>query len=215
MKYEVAIFDLDGTTLNTLDDLAKAVNYALDKLLLPQRTIREVRGFAGNGVRKLIERSVPSGSDAETAEKTYKVFSEYYAIHCADHTRPYEGIIDAVSEARKAGMKTAIVSNKDDYAVQELVKKLMPGLFDYVVGVSGTVRPKPAPDAALAAMKALQCSDAKCVYIGDSEVDIETAANAHLPCISVSWGFKTREFLAEHGAKVIVDTPKDMLKAII
>lgn len=214
MKYKAAIFDLDGTTLNTLDDLKEAVNHALEGLGLPKRTLEEVRGFAGNGVRKLIERSVPVDSGSDVADKAYKAFSEYYAIHCADNTRPYDGIIDAVSKAREAGMKTAIVSNKDDYAVQELVEKLMPHLFDYVVGVSSTVRPKPAPDAALAAMSALGVSARQCVYIGDSEVDIQTASNASLSCISVTWGFKTREFLQEHGAQVIVDSTDELLDCL-
>lgn len=214
MKYKAAIFDLDGTTLDTLDDLAEAVNYALGVLHLPLRTAEEVRGFAGNGVRKLIERATPECSNAEVQDSVYQAFSKYYAVHCADHTRPYKGIAEAVLSMRQAGMKSAIVSNKDDYAVQELVAKLMPGLFDYVAGVSGIVRPKPAPDAAIAAMKALQCSAAECVYIGDSEVDIETARNAHLPCISVTWGFKTREFLLQHGARAIAESTGEMLNII-
>lgn len=217
MKYTAVIFDMDGTTLNTLDDLTEAVNHALDKLHLPRRKQEEVRGFAGNGVRKLIERSVPVASSSNVVEQVYAAFSDYYAVHCADHTRPYDGIAEAIAALKQMGVKCAIVSNKDDYAVQELVERLLHGMFDYAVGVSGTVRPKPAPDTAITAMKALGV-DASCpnaVYVGDSEVDIETAHNAGIPCISVTWGFKTREFLVEHGATAIVDTTQDMLQAII
>lgn len=228
MKYSAVIFDLDGTTLNTLDDLSEAVNYALGVFGLPGRTVDEVKGFAGNGVRKLIERSVLHGlnddeeaKNARYVDDVYKEFSAYYAVHCADHTRPYDGVVQAVETIRKGGIKTAIVSNKDDYAVKELVKDILPNLFDYAVGVSEGCRAKPAPDTALEAMKVLfpdctldECKN-NCVYVGDSEVDIETAGNAGLPCISVTWGFKTREFLIAHGAKIIVDNTDEMLESIM
>lgn len=222
------IFDLDGTTLNTLDDLALAVNHALRALHLPLRTIDEVRGFAGNGVRKLIERAVMHGEEGESArekekyiEAAYKEFSAYYAIHCTDNTLPYKGITDALKTLKERGIKRAVVSNKDDYAVKELVKDILPGLFDYAIGVTDKIRAKPAPDSALQALKALfpDCSieesKKECIYVGDSEVDIETAHNAGVHCISVTWGFKTRDFLLSHGAEIIVDDTSEMLEKIL
>lgn len=206
MNYKAAIFDMDGTILNTLDDLADATNRALEKNSLPLRTIGEVRDFVGNGIRKLIERAVPAGTALTVIDKVNDDFSAYYAKHCADRTQPYEGIAAMLASLRSAGIKTAVVSNKDDYAVQTLARVYFPAVFDAVAGVRSGIRKKPAPDTVFEVMKRLSVEKAVCVYIGDSEVDIETAENAGIPCISVAWGFKGRPFLEEHNAQKIVDT---------
>jgi phosphoglycolate phosphatase len=206
MNYKAAIFDMDGTILNTLDDLADATNRALEENSLPVRTTDEVRNFVGNGIRKLIERAVPAGTAKTVIEKVHADFSAYYAKHCADRTQSYEGIVPMLASLRAAGIKTAVVSNKDDYAVQTLARVYFPAMFDAVAGVRSGIRKKPAPDTVFEVMKRLAVEKEPCVYIGDSEVDIETAENAGIPCISVAWGFKGRPFLEEHNAQNIVDT---------
>ena len=207
---KLIIFDLDGTVLDTLADLAAALNYALNKNGLPQRDIAEVRAFVGNGIRKLIERGVPSGTDERTADAVHADFSAYYALHCADATAPYEGVRDVISALRAKGLRTAVVSNKIDSAVQMLVQRYFPGDFDFAVGERADVRRKPAPDAVFAALEALGVKKEDAVFVGDSEVDLETAANAGLPCVSVTWGFKDRDFLLAHGAKTLIDTPEEL-----
>ncbi|HAH61244.1 MAG TPA: HAD family hydrolase [Treponema sp.] len=206
MKYSAAIFDMDGTILNTLDDLECATNYALAENNLPQRTTDEVRGFVGNGVRRLIERAVPDGTPVSLVDAVYADFSSYYEKHCADKTKPYGGMNEMLASVRAEGIKTAVVSNKDDYAVQTLARVYFPALFDAVVGVREGIKRKPAPDTVFEVMNRLGVPKEQCIYIGDSEVDIETARNADIPCISVSWGFKGRKFLEEHDALKIADT---------
>jgi phosphoglycolate phosphatase len=215
MKYSAAVFDMDGTILNTLDDLADAANYALSANGMPVRTTDEVRHFVGNGVRKLIERAVPAGTDVSGIDKVYADFSSYYARHCADRTLPYEGIKEMLAIIRSAGMKTAVVSNKDDYAVQTLARVYFPALFDAVAGVHEGIKKKPAPDTVFEVMKRLDVTKEQCMYIGDSEVDIQTSQNAGIPCISVSWGFKSRDFLEEHGAYMIVDTVPELTDLLL
>ncbi|MCK9171258.1 MAG: HAD-IIIA family hydrolase [Treponema sp.] len=215
MKYSAAIFDMDGTILNTLDDLADAANYALSANGMPVRTTDEVRLFVGNGVRKLIERAVPSGTDVSGIAKVYADFSSYYAAHCADRTMPYEGMHELLAVIRSAGIKTAVVSNKDDYAVQTLARVYFPALFDAVAGVHEGIKRKPAPDTVFEVMKRLNVTKEQCIYIGDSEVDIETSQNAGIPCISVSWGFKGRDFLEEHGAHIIADTVPELTDLLL
>jgi phosphoglycolate phosphatase len=215
MNYKAVIFDMDGTILNTLDDLADATNRALEKNSLPVRTIGEVRNFVGNGIRKLIERAVPAGTAAAVIEKVNADFSAYYAKHCADKTQPYAGIAAMLVSLRAAGIKTAVVSNKDDYAVQTLARVYFPAIFDAVAGVRRGIRKKPAPDTVFEVMKRLAVEKEQCVYVGDSEVDIETAGNAGIPCISVAWGFKGRTFLEEHNAQKIVDTVSRLSAALL
>jgi phosphoglycolate phosphatase len=215
MKYSAAIFDMDGTILNTLDDLADAANYALSANGMPVRTTDEVRCFVGNGVRKLIERAVPAGTDVSGIDKVYADFSSYYAGHCADRTQPYEGIKEMLAVIRSAGMKTAVVSNKDDYAVQTLARVYFPALFDAVAGVHEGIKKKPAPDTVFEVMKRLDVTKEQCMYIGDSEVDIQTSQNVGIPCISVSWGFKGRDFLEEHGAYMIVDMVSELTDLLL
>lgn len=207
MRFQLAIFDLDGTILDTLEDLCAAVNHALEAHAMPGRTLEEVRRFVGNGIRRLIERAVPEGTPVQEIDAVHESFTAYYAQHCADHTQPYDGIVHLLETLRSTGMRTAVVSNKADYAVQTLCADYFPGLFDAVAGEREGIRRKPCPDAVNAVLKALSVSPEQAVYIGDSDVDIETAHNAAMPCISVNWGFRPTEFLTAHGASCILSTP--------
>lgn len=210
MKYKAAIFDLDGTLLNTIEDLADSLNYALGKFDLPLRTVAEVNSFVGNGIRKLIERGVPQGSSQNTVDKVFEDFNSHYRLHCADKTKPYDGITDLLKCMRQAGIKTAVVSNKADYAVAQLCKKYFDGLLDVAMGEKVGLNRKPAPDMVFAVLSSLSLTAADAVYIGDSDVDIATGKNADMPVISVSWGFRKKEFLIQCGAKLIADTPSDI-----
>lgn len=210
MKYKLAIFDLDGTILDTLEDLADAVNYALGEHGYPQRTIEEVRRFVGNGIRKLIERAVPTGLTQEEISKVHQTFSAYYQKHCADKTRPYEGIVPLLQRLRAAGCLTAVVSNKADAAVQPLCQQYFEGLFDYAVGEKAGINRKPAPDAVLEVLRCLGVEKMDAVYIGDSEVDIQTAANAGLDSIIVTWGFRDRAYLESQGGRRFADRPEEI-----
>lgn len=202
---------MDGTILDTLDDLAGSLNAALERNGLPRRTRGEVRRFVGNGIRKLVERGVPAGADLSVIEKVYANFTENYHVHCADRTRPYDGIPELISSLKRNGYKTAVVSNKADYAVQALCARYFDGLFDLAVGEREGIRRKPAPDAIVRVLKTLGCDPGKAVYVGDSEVDIETARSAAVPCISVAWGFRNRAALLKSGASVIVSDAKELL----
>lgn len=215
MAYRAAVFDLDGTLLNTLDDLAAAVNYALGQMGMPRRSKAEVRSFLGNGTRVLMHLSVPEGTDEKTELRAFQTFTTRYNAHHADVTAPYPGILDVVEALRDASVPRAVVSNKPDADVQALVASYFPGLFDAVVGQREDVRRKPAPDSLQAVMRGLSLSPADVVYVGDSEVDVQTAANAGTDCVIVSWGFRDVPFLREHGASRIVDTPAQLLDAIL
>ena len=211
MKYKLVIFDMDGTILNTLEDLADSINYALSQNGFPKRTIDEVRCFVGNGIRKLVERAVPCGTSESGMNQVHESFTAYYKVHCADKTRPYDGILALIRRLREAGCLTAVVSNKADYGVQELCRDYFPGLFDVAVGEREGIRKKPSPDAVLEVLSRLGIKQEEAVYVGDSDVDLATAENSGLDCIAVEWGFRGREFLAEHGAKVIVSSPEEIL----
>lgn len=213
--YKVAVFDMDGTILDTLEDLKDSVNYALAECGYPQRTYEEVRGFVGNGIRKLIERAVPKGTESADIDRVHEVFTGYYKLHCADKTKAYDGIKQLIEKLRANGIKTAVVSNKADYGVQELCKQYFDGLFDYAVGEREGIRRKPAPDSVNEALRALGMDKSEAVYIGDSDVDFETAVNAGLPCISVLWGFRDEEFLREKGAKLFVHDPAEIFDIIM
>ena len=215
MRYKLAIFDLDGTILDTLEDLADTVNYALKGHGYPQRTIEEVRRFVGNGIRKLIERAVPTGLTDEEISGVHQTFSAYYQEHCADKTRPYEGILPLLEHLREAGCLTAVVSNKADVAVQPLCQQYYGGLFDYAVGEREGIRRKPAPDAVQEVLRRLQIDAGEAVYIGDSEVDIQTAENAGLDSIIVTWGFRDRAYLESQGGQRFVDRPEEIAEIIL
>ncbi|MBR6407157.1 MAG: HAD-IIIA family hydrolase [Clostridia bacterium] len=214
MKIRAAIFDLDGTLLNTLDDLADSVNFALEKYNMPKRSVSEVRRFVGNGVYLLIKRAVPENTDEQTALDILDVFKKHYAENCENKTNPYDGITEMLRELKTGGIKTAVVSNKFDNAVRELCEKYFGRLIDAAIGEREGVRRKPCPDSVLEVMRTLNVEAGQSIYIGDSDVDIETAANAGLECVSVSWGFKTKEQLIGFGAKKIADNPQELLEII-
>jgi HAD-superfamily hydrolase, subfamily IIIA len=214
MAYTLAVFDLDGTVLDTLRDLTDSTNAALRMNQLPQRSMEEVRAFVGNGIAKLIARAVPEGTDDALREKTLNDFKAHYALHKADATRPYEGIPELLTALRAAGIRTAVVSNKADAAVRGLVEMFFPQMFDFCVGERENVRKKPAPDAVLEAMDALGASRAETVYIGDSDVDVETARNAGVDCVAVTWGFRDVEVLKKAGATVIAGSAQALWDAL-
>lgn len=211
---EAVIFDLDGTLLDTLLDLKNSVNYALSQNNMPERTYEEVRKFVGNGIRNLMIRAVPEGEDNPLFEKCFADFKEHYAVHCMDNTAPYQGIIEMMQELKFRNIKMGIVSNKIDSAVKELAEHFFKGYVDAAIGDMEGVAIKPAPDTVFKAAKEMNVDLKNAVYVGDSDVDIATAANAGLPCISVTWGFRDREFLTEHGAKCFIDNPADLMKMI-
>lgn len=214
MKYETLIFDMDGTLLNTLDDLAASVNYAMEKCGFPTRTIDEIRRFVGNGIKLLVERAVPNNITKEQFDKAFELFKSHYKENNRNMTKPYDGIMDLLKEVNKRGYKLAIVSNKIDYAVKELRDEFFAGLVDVAIGESDDIQKKPAPDMVYKAIAELGADKESCVYIGDSDVDMMTAKNSGLECISVSWGFRLRSELEGYGAKMIADTPMEVLDFI-
>ena len=210
MKYALAIFDLDGTILDTIADLTAAVNDGLTKEGLPLRPVDDIRRFVGNGIHKTIERAVPPGTDAAAIERIYDNFNAYYPEHCADLTRPYPGIRELVERLRAAGVKTAVVSNKVDYGVKKLCDLWYPGLFDMALGERPGIPRKPAPDGVLEVLSALGVPAERSVYIGDSDVDLQTARNAGMDEILVAWGFRGRKVLEDCGGRRIVDTAEEI-----
>ena len=209
--FETYIFDLDGTLLSTLDDLAASTNYALRWAGMPERTVEEVRMFVGNGVKLLMERAIPNGINNPKFEETYAKFREHYMEHNLDTTCPYEGIPELLHELKRRGKKLAIVSNKFYAATQELAKHFFPDTIEVAIGERDSIRKKPAPDTVLEALKQLGASKDNAVYIGDSDVDIMTAKNCDLPCISVLWGFRDKDYLVKHGGTIFVDKPSEIL----
>jgi len=214
-KIRLAIFDMDGTILDTLEDLQDSLNYCLAKKGYPLRTYEEVRGFVGNGIRKLIERAVPVGTSVETVDEIQQMFMPYYEEHCADKTKPYDGIVELLTELKKEGMITAVVSNKAHEAVLELCEQYFAGLFDIAVGEQKGMAQKPAPDSVYYVLKELGYSKDDAVYIGDSEVDLETAVNSGLTPYIVTWGFRDEMFLREKGAKIIVSSAKELFELLV
>lgn len=215
MKYKLVIFDLDGTILDTLEDLTNSVNYALNKNKLAQRTIDEVRCFVGNGIKKLIERAVPSNTESNIVEQVFEDFKIHYVKHSADNTKPYQGIKEMIETLRSAGCKTAVVSNKADVAVGPLCESFFPNMFDIAIGEREGIRKKPSPDSVLEVLDRLNMEKKDAVYIGDSEVDIQTAANAGIDVISVNWGFRNEEFLREQGAQIIVKRSEEITELVL
>ena len=214
MKKTTVVFDLDGTLLDTLQDLANAVNYALQQQGMPKRTLEEVRQFVGNGVRLLMIRAVPDGESNPLFEETFSLFKEYYGEHCNDNTKPYAGVVELIETLKEKGYAVAIVSNKIDFAVKELNELYFKGLVPVAIGEKEGIRRKPAPDTVYEALKELGKTKEEAVYVGDSDVDLETAKNSGMPCISVLWGFRDKEFLAEHGAERYAETAEDVLQFV-
>lgn len=212
--FKTYIFDLDGTLLSTLNDLASSTNYALRWAGMPERTIEEVRMFVGNGVKLLMERAIPEGVNNPKFEKTYAKFREHYMEHNLDTTRPYDGVPELLHELKRRGKHLAIVSNKFYAATQDLAKHFFPDTIEVAIGERENIRKKPAPDTVLEALRQLNVSREDAVYIGDSDVDIMTAKNCGLPCISVLWGFRDKDFLIEHGGSLFVEKPIEILSRL-
>ena len=210
-KKKAYIFDLDGTLLDTLEDLAAAVNYALKKGGYPERSLAEVRSFVGDGMRLLMKRSLPEGVSEEVLDSAFKDFRDYYSVHYMDRTRPYPGIEEMLKGLKEKGRVLCVISNKADFAVKLLMDRFFPGIFSLVLGEREGIRRKPAPDSLLAVMDELGLEKRECIYIGDSDTDIQTAENAGIDHISVSWGFRTEEFLKARGAGKIVSSPEEIL----
>lgn len=209
---KIVIFDLDGTLLNTLDDLADSTNYALSKFGYPTRTIEEVRQFVGNGVAKLIERAIPDGKNNPNFEKCLSIFKENYAQNMYNKTAPYNGIIEMLSNLKSKGIKIAVVSNKFDLAVKELCKKYFEEFIDFAAGENEAqgIRKKPAPDTVISVLNEFNFAPEDAIYVGDSDVDIMTAKNSKMPCISVTWGFRDEKFLLENGATILINAPSEI-----
>lgn len=214
MKTDTVIFDLDGTLLNTLEDLADSTNYAMRAFGLKERSINEVRNFVGNGVDVLIERAVEGAIPKEQELECLDVFKQHYSKNMDNKTKPYDGIMNVIKELLKRGYHIAIVSNKFDAAVKGLNVDYFEGLFPVAIGASDTVAKKPEPDSVIKALQELHSDKERAVYVGDSDVDIMTARNSGLPCISVTWGFRDEELQRSMGTDYIIHKPEELLDVL-
>ncbi len=218
--YRIAVFDLDGTLLDTLDDLCDAVNAALVRAGFPPRTREEVRSFVGNGVELLVRRALPAGCDEAVVRAVLADFKALYAAGCDRRTAPYPGVLDLLDTLRTRGVRVAVVSNKFDAATKTLCARYFGDRVEVAIGEreADGIRKKPAPDTVFEALRAfggaLGGTPAEAVYIGDSDVDIETARAAGMPCLSVTWGFRDEGFLVDHGATRLIHAPADLLSAL-
>ena len=210
--YKTYIFDLDGTLLDTLNDLHASCNYALRTQGMPERSVEEVRQFVGNGVKKLMERAIPNGLDNPLFEETLQTFRQHYLLHNLDTTRPYPGIMEMLGKLKEQGKNIAVVSNKFYTATQDLCKHFFGDTIQVAIGEREDIKKKPAPDTVLEALRQLQATKQDAVYVGDSDVDVETARNSGIPCISVLWGFRSKSFLLSHGATTFIESPSELTK---
>ena len=208
------IFDLDGTLTDTLQDLCNSTNYALRQMGWRERSLGEVRRFVGNGVRKLIERAVPEGISEADSEHCFSIFQQHYLLHCQDTTCLYDGVAEMLRDVHTAGLRTAIVSNKLQAGVDELYQTFFHDVVDVAIGEREGIRRKPAPDMVELALQELGVDKFEAVYVGDSEVDVRTALNSGLPCISVLWGFRDRDELQEAGATLFINHPRELLEIL-
>jgi len=215
--YRYAIFDCDGTILNTLDDLRDSMNHVLEAHGFPTHSLDDIRKFVGNGIRKLCERAVPASesSNDKLIDEIFAEMTAYYNAHCKIKTAPYPGMVEAVKRLNENGFACAIVSNKIDPAVKELSAAYFPGVFAASLGDKEGLRKKPCPDMVIEAMKEIGASKENSIYIGDSDVDINTAKNSGIPCISVLWGFRDKEFLIEHGATKFAADADEMVEELL
>ncbi|MGN1376160.1 MAG: HAD family hydrolase [Prevotella sp.] len=209
-QYDTYIFDLDGTLLDTLGDLAASVNHTMKQFGFPEHSVNDVRRMVGNGIRKLIERAIPQGIENPLYDRVYDAFMAYYLEHSIDTTCPYDGIIDLLQALKQRGKNIAVVSNKYCTATEQLCQHFFKDYVTVAIGESANIRKKPAPDSVLEVMRRMNTDKNHCVYIGDSEVDIETARNSGIPCISVLWGFRDKNFLVSHGATHLVSHPEEI-----
>ena len=215
MSYKAVLFDMDGTLLDTLEDMCDSTNHALAQMGYPLRGIEEIRRFIGNGAEKQIRRAVPEGTSEGKIMETLAAFRAYYQDHCQIKTKVYDGLLDVLSELKEKGVKMAVVSNKPDAAVKKLSREYFGDRLDYAIGPSDGVRCKPYPDMAEEALKALGVEKKDAVFVGDSEVDVQTGLNAGLDVIAVSWGFRSREVVIEAGASKIADNASELEKLIL
>ena len=213
-RYDTVIFDLDGTLLNTLEDLADAVNAVMRANAYPERTLDEVRRFVGNGIRRLVEQAVPEGVCGEIFERVFEEFRTYYTEHCQIKTRAYNGVMELLEALKEKGYAMAIVSNKNHAAVCELNDIYFKKDISVAIGQKDGIRKKPAPDTVFQALKELGVSGERAVYVGDSEVDFMTAENSCMDCVLVSWGFRTKEELADCTPKAMIDRPEELLQVL-
>lgn len=211
--YKAVIFDLDGTLLNTLTDLYNSVNHGLSSFGFPERTIDEVRSFIGNGVKKLMERSTPEGTDEETNAKCLDIFRAHYLQHMADNTAPYEGVNELIGRLEAKGIRTAVVSNKLHSAVVDLCRDYFPAIEE-AIGVSVEEERKPNPVNVLKVLNLFGITAEECIYVGDSEVDVQTAHNAAVKCIGVTWGFRDEAELKKNGADFIAHNADEVYNLI-
>jgi phosphoglycolate phosphatase len=214
-KYTTVIFDMDGTLLNTLEDLQSSVNHAMRSCSFPEHSLENIRKFVGNGMERLLELAVPDGKENPKFSQAFEAFKADYAIHCNDKTRPYDGVLELMRALKEHGIKMAIVSNKADFGVQKLLEIYFGEVVTVAIGQRENLRKKPAPDMVWEALKELGAEKEEAVYVGDSEVDLATAGNSGLPCISVAWGFRDRSFLEKEGAEIIVSSAKELEKLLL
>ena len=213
MRYQTYVFDLDGTLLDTLGDLAASTNYALRTHGMPEHSLDDVRRFVGNGVRVLMERAVPQGAENPQFEAAFQTFRTHYMQHSLDTTKPYDGILETLEALKAEGCRLAVVSNKMMAATQELCRHFFRDTIEVAIGEHEAqgIRKKPAPDTVNEAFRQLGVGKERAVYVGDSDVDIMTARNSGLPSISVLWGFRDRDFLIQHGAETFISAPSELL----
>lgn len=209
---ELFIFDMDGTILNTIEDIADAINYVLEYNGYPKRSVEEVKSFVGNGLKRALELSLPKECSMDELERLFPLLVTYYKEHSDIKTKAYDGIVETIHSLRRCGKKIAVVSNKRVEAVRELCDIYFPGCFDLALGDQDGIARKPAPDMTNMVIEHYGIPKEKCVYIGDSDVDLMTARNTEIDCIAVTWGFRERDFLMEHGARILVDRPEQILE---
>lgn len=214
MAKDTLIFDLDGTLLNTLGDLHTCFNHAIKTFGYPERTIEEIQKFVGNGIKIAIKRAISENITDEELNKITEYFKTYYKEHMFELTKPYEGILETLRVLYQQKYKLGIVSNKYDDAVKKLCKNYFGEYIKTAIGEGYGIEKKPAPDGVLKAIEELNSTVENTIYIGDSDVDILTAKNTGVPCISVLWGFRDKEFLEKSGAKYFAKTPNDIIKII-
>lgn len=214
---DTIIFDLDGTLLNTLEDLTNSVNYVMGRYGLPMHTIEEIRSYVGNGAAKLIERAIPDGIGNPEYAKILEEYREHYALHCEDKAAPYEGVVELLASLKQSGYRLAIVSNKPDRAVKQLCRRHFGEYVQVAIGESDDINKKPAPDMVYRALASLSSDASRAVYVGDSEVDLQTAANVPMTCVSVTWGFRTKDQLLHAGAveEKMIRIPQELPQMIV
>lgn len=212
---DTVVFDLDGTLLDTLGDLRASVNHALAKRGHPLRTPNEIRAFLGNGAKRLITLSAPEGTDEREIERLLALFNDHYALHALDSTAPYDGILPLLSDLKREGFRVAVVSNKPDYGVRSLCDRFFKNEISFCLGQREELKRKPAPDMLFAALRALDSAPERALYVGDSEVDLQTAKNAGMRCLAVNWGFRSEKQLLEAGATTTFSTPKQLYEEIL